>query len=168
MGLGQAQNVCLNEFSPLDCPDGATVYGHGGSGWLADLSPIPGATWIWVPYIAGDVSPAESSVFIVAGSFSIPGTPTGGTLSIAVDDMAVVFVNGSLVGRWGSVTEVGKASVADDILKSFDIGPNLVSGLNTLTIKIFNGPAAFAGCAGHCTYTQNPAGVVFGGSISYE
>jgi len=122
-----------------------------------------------VPYITGDTLSAESSIFFVSGSFSIPGIPTGGTLSVAVDDMAVIYVNGSLVGKWGSVTELSKASMAANILNSFDIGPYLVSGVNTLTIKVLNGPASFPGnCAGNCTYAQNPAGVVFGGSIRYE
>jgi hypothetical protein len=168
MGLGNAQNVCLNESYPANCPDGATLYGYGGSGWLADLSSIPGATWIWVPYITGEVSPAENSEFIVAKSLSIPGTPTGGTLSVAVDDMAIVFVNGSLVGTWGSITDVDKAAYAANNLKTFDISPYLVGGQNTVKIKIFNGPVVFAGCVGHCTYAVNPAGVVFGGSVTYE
>ena len=169
MGLGHAQNVCLNESSPPNCPVGATLYGYGGSGWLADLSSIPGATWIWVPYITGAVAPAESSEFLFAKSFSIPGTPTAGTVSVAVDDLAIITVNGTVLGEWGSITDRDKASIAANNLKSFDITPYLVSGVNVVKIQGFNGPIWFAGnCPGHCTYALNPAGVVFGGSITYS
>jgi hypothetical protein len=169
MGLGNVQNVCLNESYPSNCPEGATLYGYGGSGWQADLSSIPGATWIWVPYITGDVLPAENSEFIIAKSFFVPGTPTAGTLSVAVDDLAVISVNGSVVGAGGSITDRDKASYAANNLKSFDIAPYLVTGRNTVKIHVFNGPLSFPdNCLGHCTYTLNPAGVVFGGSVSYS
>lgn len=46
--LGNAQRVCLSGWSPLNCPENALDYGHG-DGWSADLTPIPGAYWIWAP-----------------------------------------------------------------------------------------------------------------------
>ena len=61
--FGKAQAVCLNQQSPVSCPDGATFYDYAGEGWLADLTSIPGAKWIWAPDVISTTSPADSQEY---------------------------------------------------------------------------------------------------------
>lgn len=162
--LPASQNVCLNASSPSPCPPGATLYGYSGSGWTANLSSIPGATWIWAAGITGATMPAFPAEYTFSKTFDIQGVPLGGSLSIAADDFAAVFVNGALVGTIGSTTEEGLAGAAAASLTTFDIGPFLVSGTNVITVQAANGNF---GC-GTGPYSCNPAGVVFGGSLSFQ
>jgi len=165
--LGLAENVCLNASFPANCPAGATLYGHQGSGWLADLSSIPKATWIYAPGITGESSPAQLVQYFFQTTFVIPATPTAGTLFVAADDAAQVMVNGSVVGRIGSLADVSKASDAQNRIHKFDITRFLVKGKNRIRIGQENGPARFGGCAVPDNYTCNPSGVVFGGSATW-
>ncbi len=160
--LGLAQNICLNDFAPSNCPPGATLYDYPYDGWTADLSSIPGATWIWAPAIDGTTSPAFPAEFFFSKVFDFPGVFTGGTTSVAVDDFAEVRVNGMFVGTTGSVTDESLAGPAHDSLATFDILPYLLPGTNVITIRAANG---FFGC-GDGPYNCNPAGVVFGGSLN--
>jgi len=162
--LGLAQLVCLSPSVPASCPGGATAYctSHPG-GWTANLASIPGAGWIWAPGITGATQPAELAEFYFVKQFVL-GTPTAGTLSVAVDDFAEIRVNGVVVGTHGSTTDVGMASAAQSGLGTFDLTPFLASGLNTLTVRAQNGIGSFAGCT-NCTYCQHTAGVVFGGTL---
>jgi hypothetical protein len=156
-----AQDVCLNSSVPSTCPAGATLYGTLGSGWAADLSIIPGASWIWGAGITGTTSPAFPAEFLFSKSFVLPQSPIEGSISIAVDDFAEVIVNGASVGTTGSVTDGSLAGAAQSSLKTFDIGPFLITGTNVITVRAANGPF---GC-GAGAYSCNPAGVVFGGSL---
>jgi hypothetical protein len=92
--------VCQNAVSPPTCPSGATVYGHVGNGWAADLSRIPGATWIWVNGVNGATFPAEFQQFFFSKTFLL-GDPVSGTISVAVDDFAAVLVNVVVAGDHG-------------------------------------------------------------------
>lgn len=161
--LGSAQNVCVNASVPSNCPPGATLYGFAGGGWMADLSDIPSATWIWAPGITGETSPAFPAEFFFSKTFNLPGTPIAGTLSVAVDDFAEVFVNGLSAGTTGSVTDISLASAAQSSLIPFDVTPLLVTGANIIIVRAANGPF---GC-GAGPYICNPAGVVFGGSLHF-
>jgi hypothetical protein len=89
-----------------------------------------------------------------------------GTIFVAVDDLAEVVVNGIVIGSTGSVTDFGEAASAQASLKEFDLLAFLEPGPNNITIRAQNGPSSFAGGCNPCNYSQNPAGVVFGGSIS--
>jgi hypothetical protein len=162
--LPASQNVCLNASSPNPCPAGATLYGYAGSGWGANLSSIPGATWIWGAGVTGATTPAFPATFSFTKTFTIQGLPTGGSISIAADDFAAVFVNGVLVGTIGSTTNAALAGAASSSLTTFDIGAFLIPGANVILVQGANGNF---GC-GSGPYSCNPAGVVFGGSFSFQ
>jgi len=162
---GSAQPVCLNQTAPPSCPPGALLYGHPG-GWSFSLASIPGAEWVWAPGIAAtDISDLRK--VYLSRTFSL-GTAPGGQISIAADDSARVLVNGTDVGGVGSITDVTIAGTSNTRLTTIDISVALHPGSNTITIAAQNGPASFAGCPTSCTYQMNPAGVVFGGTLSYH
>lgn len=167
--LGKAKAVCLNSSAPFPCPPGAVAYGSSNAaGWLANLASIPGAKWIWAPGIGGGTAPAELAEFFFARTLALPSTPIGGSLSIASDDLAEVLVNGVSAGVVGSITASLVAAQARNGLSTIDIGTLLVPGNNTIVVRAQNGPPSFAGCEpGPCTYAQDPAGVVFGGALSF-
>jgi pimeloyl-ACP methyl ester carboxylesterase len=71
-----------------------------------------------------------------------------------------------VVGSIGSITDLNQANDAQSHLTKFDITSSLVPGQNTITIRAQNGPPEYGGCASPCSCEENPAGVVFGGSIS--
>ena len=83
----------------------------------------------------------------------------------AADDFVEVRVNGTTVGTNGSTTDVTLAGQAQATPATFDLSPFLRAGDNTITVVGQNGPSSFAGCAGPCTYAQNPAAVLFGGTL---
>ena len=166
--LGAAQPVCLSPTSPPSCPAGAVIYAFGG-GWGLDLSSTPGALWVWAPGTTPS-APAYLKHAIFSKTFVLGATP-GGTMRVAVDDMAEVRVNGHPVGTTGSTSDVNLAAQANSSLKSFDLTPMLVPGSNTITVDAQNGPASYAGggCpSSGCPYSMNPGGVVFGGSLTYH
>jgi hypothetical protein len=162
--VGQAQNVCLNPTSPPNCPSGATIYGYEHTAWQADLSRIPGATWIWAPGVTGRTKHASGASYRFRQSVTLRGRVLSGTAYVAADDLARFKINGTWVGRWGSVSNFSKAARANAKLKSFDITPFLRQGVNRLSVWAKNGPNWFGGCS-PCSYSENPAGVVFGFSI---
>jgi hypothetical protein len=165
--LGSAELVCLNQFSPYLCPTGAVDYGYPfGGGWPADLSAVPGATWIWAPGVTGTTAPAPLARYYFSKTFVLAGHPIGGTISVAVDDFAAISVNGTAVGSIGSTTDIGTAS--DAALHTFDLAAFLKPGQNTITVEAQNGSPFFSPiCNDGCPYDENPAGVVFGGSLSF-
>jgi len=160
--LGLAQNVCLNDLAPPNCPAGATLYEYCCDGWTTDLSAIPGATWIWAPGITGGTFPAFPAEFSFSKVFDLPGPATSGSISVSVDDFAEVRINGMFVGTTGSVTDGTLAGEASSSLATFDLLPFLLPGTNVITVLAANGDF---GC-GSGPYDCNPAGVVFGGSLS--
>jgi hypothetical protein len=108
--------------------------------------------------------------YFISKSFLLSGHPTAGTVYLAADDFAELRVNGVVVGSVGSPTDFALAAQAQSALTAFDIGSLLKRGTNVITIKGTNGSRDFSPfCAGtSCTYAQNPAGVVFGGSLSFN
>jgi hypothetical protein len=161
--LGFAQLVCLNSSYPSPCPAGATVYGFSGGGWRTDLSSIPQAHWIWAPNINGTTTPAELNQFFFSKTFQLGGTKVFGSISISADDFAEVRVNSHVVGTIGSVSDFSTATLAQGSLTTFDLTPFLASGTNILTVRGENG--RFGLCC-PSNYSGNPAGVVFGGSLT--
>ena len=165
--LGDAEKVCLNASSPTPCPAGAIVYGFPYNGWFANLSSVPGATWIWAPGVNGATTPADLQQFFFSKTFSVPaGSYTGSSISISADDFAEVRVNGNIAGTIGSTINIQQAGSAQSGLTKFDVSTLLVAGKNTIAVRGQNGPSSFSpiGC-GPCSYAQNSAGVVFGGAL---
>jgi hypothetical protein len=158
-----AQAVCLNASYPPNCPSGAFMYGVQVTAWTTDLTSIPGAKWIWAPdIVVTDV--ADLRKLNVSRTFLLGASPSG-QIKVAADDAARVIVNGIDVGGVGSVTT---ASTIGFPLMTIDVSVALHPGTNTITVAAQNGPANFGGCATSCTYTMNPAGVVFGGTLNYH
>jgi hypothetical protein len=172
--LGPARLVCANEAAPANCPSGAVVYGHAGRhvvfdsddptphGWDGGRT-IPDAFWIW----RADAAPTAAAPFAVAifeKSFVLGPRPTG-TMQIAVDDFAQVFVNHVSVGSVGSTAYVGVAWQAQIAPTPVNLTPALHAGSNTITVVAQNGP--FACDSPQCSYSRDPAGVVFGGSLRW-
>lgn len=132
----------------------------------ANLTAIPGASWMWFTG-ANESSVADLQGAYFSKQFDLQGVPIAGQIFVAVDDFATVIVNGVVAGSTGSVTDYDLASSAQSSLKSIDLTLYLVPGLNTLTVRAQNGPHWFswAGC-NPCGYGGNPAGVVFGGTLT--
>ena len=164
--LGGAQYVVLNSQYPTVQPPGATNYGSSANpGWTANLSSIPGAYWIWAPGITGATLNGSLAQYSFSQQFFLAGAPQSGTISVAVDDLATVFVNGTLAGSTGSISDESAAFQAQSALATFNISPYLTAGQNTITINAENGPAYYAGSDPNPPYSVNTAGVVFGGTI---
>ena len=102
------------------------------------------ATWIWSAFYAED--PVNGGTATFEKTFSLPGAPTGGTLSIAADNEFVAYLNdqelGSYNGGWQNV-------------QSFDMSSYLVEGDNTFKFVVTNWPQA------NGTVYSNPAGLIF-------
>jgi hypothetical protein len=108
-------------------------------------------------------------VFAVFQKVFVLGANPAGNIQSAADDFAEVLVNGSVAGTTGSITDLSLATQAQMNLKFIDLGPYLVEGANTLAVIAQNGPASFTGGAcSPCTYVNNTAGVVFGGTLSSQ
>lgn len=163
--LGLAEPVCLNGSYPSRCPAGAVFYGWPYSGWAADLSSIPDAYWIWGPGVTGTTRPSNLVGYFFSTTVSLTGIPLSGSMAIAVDDFAALYVNGVLAGAEGSTTDFGLAAGAQSVLHAIDMTSLLVLGSNTITIFAQNGSSSVSGCTEPCSYADDPAGVVFGGTI---
>lgn len=169
--LGDAQKVCANDNHPANCPVDAMRYGFNignGTAWLVDISGLGGANWIWAPGITGATPNADFDEYFFSKDITIPGTPVSGQIKIATDDFVEIRINGQVVGNYGSVVDFNLAGQAQNQVKTFDILPQLKSGTNAVTFWTQNGPRTFAGCPSACAYSQNIAGTVFFGVISYD
>jgi PKD repeat protein len=156
------QRICISSVPIWPCPSGVTSWGYPYAGaWPAGLSAIPGASWVWTAGLNGYSVPAYPATASFTKSFNVPGSPTAAAILIAADDSAAIFVNGSQAGSVGGT--VAGAPDAKDFLRSFNITPYLHAGTNTITVQGFNGDF---GCRTG-PFWCNPAGVVFGGSITY-
>ena len=106
-------------------------------------------------------------MFLFRREFQLNGTPETGTIYVAVDDYAEVYVNDMFVGTVGSNTNNVAAVAAQMTLTEFDISSFLMTGANRIEVRAYNGPDSFAG-VDNANYAQNPAGVVFGGLLTQQ
>ena len=157
--LGNAQNVCLNATVPSNCPAAATRYGYAFPGWTAT---IPGATWIWAPNITAATASAANAEFTFQKQFFLCHVPTSGTISLAADDFAEVFLNGTSVGRSTSHSTLSTFPVSAPQLR---YGVTIAYyGLNIIQVKARNGPNPSDCRSGQ--YRCNPAGVILEASFA--
>ncbi len=169
--FGPSTVVCARPNVPTNCPvgmNGLVIYADGGgSGWGAS-SYLPDAFWIWrAGVVPSDF--ADLQVIVFNKTFMLGNDPTG-SIQVAADDFAAVFANGLLVGSVGSVSNVAVAAAAQNMPSMFAFSSSLHPGANTISVVGQNGPASFAvGCsAGRCPYAQNPAAVLFEGSLTWR
>jgi hypothetical protein len=179
--IGNAQNVCLNATTPSNCPTTApppaspTLYGYNLPAWGVDLSSIPGATWIWAPRITGTTSGAANAEVTFRTVFYLCEDPQGdATISVAADNSADVYVNGSSTSALTANDNSGSNSTlatvaipAGGIPDPAMPGQFIVKfkqGLNWIDVVAKNGPNP-PDC-GNDQYQCNPAGIVFGATIS--
>ncbi len=162
--LDSAREVCLNAGDPANCPAGALLYGYATTPqvWSGGQA-FPNAHWIWRPDVA-PTAPAALQVAIFEKTFVL-GTGATGTLQIAADGFAAVFVNGTGIGSTGSVSDVSLAGGAHTVATTFDLTPALRRGSNTVTVAAENGPFGCSSSA--CPYSENPGGVVFEGTLRW-
>jgi hypothetical protein len=154
--LGKAQTVCLDAATaPSSCPAGAESYGFTpGTAWSADLSSIPGAKWIWAPNVTGATTGAANKEFTFETVFYLCDVPQeGGTISVAADDSAEVFLN---YATTPILTSTGFSALSTVPVPA----SSLTRGVNNIQVKVKNAP----GCASD-EYRCNPAGFVFGGTF---
>jgi hypothetical protein len=163
--LGPARVVCLSAQVPAGCPSGALVYGAAGfqaPTWGGGQG-LTNASWIW----RADVTATATAPFVTAifeKTFTLGDKPAG-TIQLAADDFAQVFVNQAFVGSVGSVVYQGTAARAQNAASTLDLTLALRAGLNTVTVVAQNGP--FNCDSPACPYSQNPAGVIFSGSFHW-
>jgi hypothetical protein len=154
IAIGLAQNVCLNQSAPINCPAGATRYGYPFVAWTADLSSIPGATWIWAPKITGASTGAANARFTFQTQYYLCCDAQSGTFSVAADNSAEVFFDGVSVGT----------SVSPNTLITMNVpSASLAKGYHIIKVEAKN-----AGNPSDCVsdeYRCNPAGMVFGAKI---
>jgi hypothetical protein len=163
--LGPARVVCLSATVPAGCPSGALVY--GASGFQAPTwgggQGLASAAWIWrADVTATATAPFQTAIF--EKTFTLGDKPAG-TMQIAADDLAQVFVNQVFVGAVGSVVYQGSAARAQNAASTLDLTLALRAGLNTITVVAQNGP--FYCDSPACPYAQDPAGVIFAGSFHW-
>lgn len=72
-----------------------------------------------------------------------------------------------MVGTLGSIVDASLAG-KHTYLTAYDIGIYLRPGRNVVTVEAENGPWYFSGLCNPCSYALNRAGIVFGGSMTFN
>lgn len=172
----------------LDSADRQAKLTYVHPNWGTVTSQFDSGEWIWdgdgdnpvdengTQYYVKE--PVYGDVVKFEKTFEIPGTPTGGSMDITVDNGYELYVNGTLVESaqvhdtdvdW-ECSDLFESSVNSDgwqSIETVDIGSELVSGSNTLEILAAN---EFMGSEdGQATGTvlSNPAGLIFEADIQY-
>jgi hypothetical protein len=165
------QHVCLNAIFPVACPPDATQYGYPFPGWSAPRP--PGANWIWLKGVKGGTLGADLATASFSQTVVAAGPPVSGVICLAADDFAQLTVNNTVVGSVGSTTNLALAAAAQSTAACFDVTPYLQSGTNVIAVDGRNGPRSFSpfsstgGCNPSCKYNENPAGVMFYGTLIF-
>ena len=122
------------------------------------------AFWIWMLI---DCLTRESKAGQDRLVWALVIVVTQAWLWVSTDDLATVYVNGTLIGTVGSITNPSVSTMAQNALTRFNIAAALKGGRNTVAVVGQNGPPSFGPCAVACSYAQNPAGTVLGGYVKY-
>ena len=163
--LDNVRVECVPEQTPCEevlssqtvVSDDTTNDGNGNASELTFVHPawtasIPGATWIWAtdpveaPTNDGDLTKTFTKTFTVAG------TPTGGTLNVAADNSYSVVLNGNPLPV---IFDQNNFQLATQ--DSYDVSAFLVNGLNTLEITVTNWESAEQSA----DPASNPAGLLY-------
>ena len=135
---------------PVAFPHNAVAVGTPHSAWTVS---IPGATWIWAtdPTLQDDTT--EDVTYTFRKTFVWQGPFIGATLNLSVgaDNGYQVWVNGvNLIGDPGEFNYQSPADQYTEVQIS-----NIVSGINTLEIKVTNKGMA------NGTPSKNPGGLLY-------
>jgi hypothetical protein len=143
------------------------------------------AEWIWESYEV--VNPVLGDVIELQREFNIPGTPAGGSLTIACDNGFAVYLNDVLLGSHnlfqyptlGNLKQPYVNTTDWQTRKTYPLA-NLQTGTNTVKVIAVNEylapddvdqnggaqPAAIYTSGGK-TYNRNPGGVIFQFDVSW-
>lgn len=113
--------------------------------WTAGPN-IPGATWIWNAFHVAD--PANGGAVTFTKQITVTGAITSASLVIAADDNYQASFNGA---EFVSIDDVNNYSAGNE--DTYDVTPFLHSGLNTLSVTVFNVPSS------DTNPESNPAGL---------
>lgn len=119
--------------------------------WSAGTSAIPGASWIWGEDPVADPTVATTETF--TRNFTISGTPTDGSITIAADNDYSVSVNGTTICADGSQGTEGAGISFGSPDTCVIPGGVLTTGSNTLSITVTNWAVEGS------TFESNPAGL---------
>ncbi len=172
-GLGDADyNDLVAELTVVGCTEGTTctpddnasvvsdattMVGANPAALLTFIHPgwtasIPGASWIWATNPVESPTNDGDNTKVFTKTFTINGTPTAGTLDIAVDNNYSVKVNGTPVP-----VVFDQNNFQSGTQDSYNIASLLVTGVNTLEITATNQEDE----AQSSDPAENPAGVMF-------
>ncbi|MBP6883919.1 MAG: peptidoglycan-binding protein [Candidatus Pacebacteria bacterium] len=118
-------------------------------GWTAN---IPGATWIWATNPVESPTNDGDNTKVFTKTFTVTGTPTSGTLDIAVDNNYTIKLNGNVIPVLFDQNNF-QLGTQD----TYNVSSFLVTGLNTLEITAVNWESAEQSA----NPAENPAGVLF-------
>jgi hypothetical protein len=124
--------------------NGATVAISANSLWAAAL---PGSSWVSFGPTGSSAAPGffvvpNGTVVSFFDAFNVPGTPTGGSISVMADDSAAVFLNGVLLQSEAASSGNTYATCSDfgiGCLVSMTVNlpaSDLKAGSNTLEFRV--------------------------------
>lgn len=126
----QASSVIVSDTTTMVDDGSAVVLDPIHEAWTAS---IPGATWIWSTNpIVGPTDDIDNTE-VFTKTFTILGTPIGGTLDIAADNNYSIKLNGISVP-----VSFDQNNFQLGTQDTYNVLPMLVSGTNTLEITVTN------------------------------
>ena len=121
--------------------------------WVAAIPGVPTAIWIWQTYFVEHPAQDETKTF--DKNIVVNGSTTGATLTIAMDNSFVAWLNG--VEFASSSNEVGYSATRDYTVPA----ALFVKGTNTLRVSVKN-------WSGNADPQLNPAGLLYRLTVNEE
>ncbi len=150
-----ASSTIVSDATTLVNGNPAAVLSFIHSGWTAV---IPGATWIWATNPVESPTNDADLTKVFTKTFTIVGTPTGGSLEVAADNNYSVKVNGTTV----PVT-FDQNNFQLGTQDTYNVLPLLVSGSNTLEFTVTNWEIGQ-----NADPAANPAGLLYKLSLTND